>query len=63
MEKLADQNLSGNMIAFDKNFCVLSGEGNLNFGVKYDLVNFAGAGNVIHSIDSGKVNIEAILGP
>ena len=28
-EKLADQTLPGNMIAFDKNFCVLSGEGNI----------------------------------
>ena len=49
------------MIAFDKNFCVLSGEGNLNFGAKYDLVKFNSAGKVIHSLDSGKVDIEAIL--
>jgi hypothetical protein len=61
LEKLADQSLPGNMIALDKNFCVLSGEGNLNFGVKYDLVNLAGAGKIIHSIDSAKVDIEAIL--
>ena len=61
LEKLADQSLSGNMIAFDKNYCILSGEGNLNFGAKYDLVKFTSAGKVIHTIDSGKVNIEAIL--
>ena len=61
LEKLADQSLSGNMIAFDKNFCILSGEGNLNFGEKYDLVKFTSAGKVIHSIDSGNVDIEAIL--
>ncbi len=50
------------MVAFDKNYCVLSGEGNLNFGAKLDLVKFTSAGKVIHSVDSGKVNIDAILG-
>ncbi|HUX58078.1 MAG TPA: hypothetical protein VMV77_13960 [Bacteroidales bacterium] len=62
LEKIADQSLSGNMIAFDKNYCVLSGEGNLNFGAKYGLINFTSAGKVIHSIDSGTVSIEAIMG-
>jgi hypothetical protein len=61
LEKLTDQTLSGNMIAFDKNFCVLSGEGNINFGAKFDLVNLSAAGKVIHEIDSGKVNIESII--
>ncbi|MCX6325369.1 MAG: hypothetical protein NT144_01770 [Bacteroidia bacterium] len=61
LEKLADQSLPGNMIAFDKNYCVMSGEGNLNFGAKYDLVKFTSAGKVIHAIDSGKVNLESIL--
>jgi hypothetical protein len=61
LEKLADQSLPGNMVAFDKNYCILFGEGNLNFGANYDLVKFTGAGKVIHTIDSGKVNIEAIL--
>jgi hypothetical protein len=61
LEKIADQSLTGNMIAFDKNFCILSGEGNLNFGAKFDLVKFSSAGKVIQTLDSGKVNIEAIL--
>ena len=61
-EKIIDHSLPGNMIAFDKNFCVLSGEGNIDFGAKLDLVKLTGAGKVIHDIDSGKVNIEAILG-
>ena len=61
LEKLADQKLAGNMIAFDKYYCMLSGEGNLNFGANFDLVNFKSAGKVTHAIDSGKVNIEAIL--
>jgi hypothetical protein len=60
-EKLIDQTLPGNMIAFDKNYCVLSGEGNINLGAKLDLVKLTAAGKVIHDIDSGKVNIDAIL--
>jgi hypothetical protein len=61
MEKLADQTLQGNMLALDKNNCILSGEGNINFGAKFDLVKLSGAGKVTHAIDSGKVNMEAIL--
>lgn len=60
-EKIIDQTLPGNMIAFDKNFCVLSGEGNIDFGSKLDLVKLSGAGKVIHSLDSNKVNIDAML--
>jgi hypothetical protein len=61
LEKLVDPSLSGNQIAFDKNFCVLSGEGKINFGTKFDLVTLSGAGKVIHSIDSGKVSLETLL--
>jgi hypothetical protein len=62
LEKIADQTLSGNMIAFDKDFCVLSGEGKLNFGTNFDFVSQTGAGKIIHTLDSGNVNIQAILG-
>jgi hypothetical protein len=61
LEKLADQKLPGNMVGFDKNYCLLTSEGNLDFGANFDLVNFKSAGKVIHSLDSGKVNIQAIL--
>jgi hypothetical protein len=61
LEKLVDHSLAGNMISFDKNYCTLSGEGNINFGAKLDLVKFTSAGRVTHSLDSGKVNIDAIL--
>jgi hypothetical protein len=61
LEKIADQTLHGNMLSFEKNYCILSGEGNINFGAKFDLVRLASAGKVTHSLDSGKVNIEAIL--
>jgi hypothetical protein len=49
------------MVAFDKNYCVLSGEGNLDFGAKFDLVKLSGAGKTIHELDSGKVNLNALL--
>ncbi len=62
LEKIADRKLPGDMISLDNNFCLLSGEGKLNFGAKYDLVNFASAGSVRHMIDSGKVTIDALIG-
>lgn len=62
LEKITDPTLPGNMLSLDRNLCILSGEGNIDFGAKYDLVKFASAGNVRHNIDSGKVNIEAIFG-
>jgi hypothetical protein len=62
LDKITNQTLPGNMVAFDRNFCVLSGEGNINFGAKYDLVKFGSAGKVTHTLDSGKVSVEAILG-
>jgi hypothetical protein len=60
-EKLIDHTLPGNMVAFDKSNCALSGEGSINLGAKLDLVKFSSAGNVIQSTDSGKVNLNAIL--
>jgi hypothetical protein len=61
LQKIVDPSINGNLIAFDKNFCVLSGEGKLDLGTNYDLVNFSGAGKVIHRIDSGDVRLNAIL--
>ncbi len=61
MEKIADPSLYGNMITFDKNFCILSAEGKLNFGADFELMKITSAGKVIHTIDSGKVNIESII--
>jgi len=61
-EKIIDNTLPGNMVALDKNYCILSSEGNINLGADLDLVKLTSAGKVIQDIDSGKVNIEAILG-
>lgn len=61
LEKLSDPTLPGDMIAFDKNFCLMSGEGKLNFGTNFNLFKMYGAGKVVHNIDSGKIAIESIL--
>ena len=47
LEKIADPTLPGNLVAFDKNFCVLSGEGKIDFGANFDLVKFISAGKII----------------
>ena len=60
-EKLSDQTLPGNLITLDKNYCILSGEGKMNFGANYDLMKMTAAGKVVHDTDSGKINIEAII--
>jgi|WetSurMetagenome_2_1015567.scaffolds.fasta_scaffold00024_70 hypothetical protein len=61
LEKIADPTINGNMIALDKNFCVLSGEGKLDLGTNFDLARMIGAGKIIHRLDSGDVRINAIL--
>jgi hypothetical protein len=61
MEKIVDQSLNGNMLAFDKINCVLSGEGTINFGARFDLVKLTSAGKINQSLDSGKFNTETIL--
>jgi hypothetical protein len=61
LEKIADPATHGSLIAFDKNYCVLSGEGKLDLGTNFDLVSMNSAGKVIHRIDSGDVRINAIL--
>jgi hypothetical protein len=60
-EKLADPTLPGGLITFDKNFCIISGEGKMNYGADFDLVKMASAGKIIHTLDSNRVNIEALL--
>ncbi|MDR2887213.1 MAG: hypothetical protein LBV26_04305 [Bacteroidales bacterium] len=61
LDKLSDPTKNGNLVTFDKNFCIMLGEGKLNFGAKYDLFNLSGAGGYIHSFDSSSVNMELIL--
>jgi len=59
--KIADPSVSGNLVALDRNRCIVSGEGRLNFGTNFDHVKMDGAGNTVQTTDSGKVNIKAVL--
>ena len=61
LEKIADPTLPGNQIAFDKSFCILSGEGKLNFGANFDLLKMSSAGKVIHAMDSNRLDVNAII--
>ena len=61
LDKLSDLTRNGNMVIFDKNFCVMSGEGKLDFGANFDLFNLSGAGSYIHNLDSNNISIEALL--
>ncbi len=61
IEKTADPGRYGNLVSLDRNSCILSGEGRLNFGASLDLVKMNTAGSVRHNTDSGKVSIRTIL--
>ena len=62
LEKIADMSLSGSLISFDTKNCTLSGEGKTNLRANFDLVNLTGAGRVTQTLDSGRVEIQTILG-
>jgi len=62
LEKLTDNSLPGNMVSLDKNFCVLTSEGNLSFGTNYGLLNMTNAGTVIHNSDSSRLTSKTFVG-
>lgn len=62
LQKLADQSMNGEMIAFDKNFCTITSEGKLDFGANFDLFKLSAAGKVIQNTDSSIVNIQSVIG-
>jgi hypothetical protein len=62
LEKLADRSLPGNIVSFDRNFCILGSEGKIDFGVNYDRVRLSSAGLITHNTDSSKVRVQTMLG-
>jgi hypothetical protein len=62
LEKLADQSLNGEMVTFDKNFCILTSEGKLSFGANFDFFKLSSSGKVLHNSDSSKITILSLLG-
>jgi hypothetical protein len=61
ISKLADNSIPGNMVALDKNFCVLTSEGKIDFGTNYDLVTMTNAGRTIHNTDSSKLTVQTFI--
>ncbi len=59
--KMVDPTLPGDLVALDRNSCMVSGEGRLNFGTNLGRVTIMAAGNETQEPDSGKVEIHAIL--
>jgi hypothetical protein len=62
LEKLSDLKLPGNMVTFDRNYCILGSEGKINFGVNYDLMTLNSAGHITHNTDSASVKARAVIG-
>ncbi len=62
LKKLSDLSMEGNMVTFDKNFCVLGSEGKISFGADYNLLKLNSAGHVVHNTESSEVTIQSILG-
>lgn len=62
LEKLSDQSMPGNIVTFDKNYCILSGEGKINFGTNYNLLKLESTGKVIQNSDSTTLSINALIG-
>ncbi|MBE0676103.1 MAG: hypothetical protein IH591_15715 [Bacteroidales bacterium] len=61
LAKLTDNSIPGNMVTFDKNFCVLTGEGKISFGTDYDLLTMANAGRTFHNTDSSRLTVQTFL--
>jgi len=61
LNKLTDNSVAGNMVSLDKNFCLLTGEGKINLGTDFDLVNMQNAGLTFHNTDSQKLTIQTFL--
>lgn len=62
MAKLSDLTMNGNMVTFDRNYCILGSEGKIDFGTNYDHLKLASAGKVVHITDSASVTVQSIIG-
>jgi hypothetical protein len=62
LEKLTDENLPGNLLSFDKNYCNLYGEGALDLAVEYGQVKITIVGNTLHESESELTTMNVMLG-
>lgn len=61
-ERIANPSAAGNLLAFDRTSCELSGEGLITLGADFDLVILGTAGKYVSSTDSVNVSINTLLG-
>lgn len=61
LNKITDNALPENIVSFDKNFCILTGEGRIDFGANYDLLKLQTAGRTIHNTDSSKLTVQTLM--
>jgi hypothetical protein len=61
LNKLTDNSIAGDMVALDKNFCVLTSEGKINFGTNFDLLTMTNAGRTIHNTDSSNLTVQTFI--
>ncbi len=61
-EKYANPSAGGNLLAFNRSGCELSGEGLITLGTDFDLVTIGTAGKYVSLTDSSDVNITTLLG-
>ncbi|MBM3419571.1 MAG: hypothetical protein FJY11_00390 [Bacteroidetes bacterium] len=61
LNKLTDNALPENIVTFDKNFCLLTGEGKIDFGANFDLLKLQTAGRTLHNTDSSKLTVQTLM--
>ncbi len=59
--KIKDRNQPGNFLSLKKDFCSLSGEGKMDFGVDLGFVKIEPYGFVEHEVKSSKTEIDALV--
>ncbi len=61
LEKLSDLSRHGNMVTFDRNQCIVTSEGKIEFGLNYDLLKMSSSGIVTNKTDSSLVEVRSML--
>jgi hypothetical protein len=61
-QKIIDPSQPGNILTYDNNYCIESGMGILNLGLKMPHLNFTTAGGITHNLENNTVLLDLILG-
>lgn len=60
-EKIARPDTAGNMIAFQKDFCVTYSEGSIDYGVDLGRVDLESFGSITHNMNESSTTVEASI--